>query len=118
VLGRDGEQRPGVADRRLDLQPVAHDPGVLHQADRVALTEPSHGRRVEAPEGVAIALALAEDRHPRQPRLRAVERQLLVPAAVVVDRNAPLLVVIGDHQRILAGPETALQCARHRRRAF
>src|SRR5262249_20325945 len=64
---------------------------------------------LEAVEGAAEVLALAQDGDPRQPGLEAVEHQLLVERAVVVFRHAPLLVVVGDVERIFLGPRTALE---------
>ena len=66
--------------------------------------------RLEAVEGAAEILALAQDRDPRQPGLEAVEHQLLVERAVVVFRHAPFVVVIGDVERVvLARPGAAVQ---------
>ena len=53
------------------------------------------GRRVEARERPPIALALAQDRRPREPRLRALEDEQLEQVALVPDGDAPLLVVVG-----------------------
>ena len=62
--------------------------------------------RIEVVEGAAEIVALAQDRDPREPRLEAVENELLEQRAVVALRHAPLLVVIGDVERILFGPGT------------
>ena len=70
----------GVGDRRLDLGPVADDPGVGEQALDVALAEPGDALDVEAVERVAEVLALAQDREPREPGLERLQGQLLVDA--------------------------------------
>ena len=55
-----------------------------------------HRLDLEAGEGAAEVLALAQDRQPREAGLEALQHQPLVEAAVVGDRPAPLLVVVGD----------------------
>ncbi len=55
------------------------------------------------------ALALAQNRDPGEAGLEAVEDELLEQGAVVPFGRAPLVVVIGDVQRVLARPGAALQ---------
>ena len=62
-----------------------------------------HALRIEVQEGVAVALALAQDRDPGEAGLRALEAQQLEEGALVVQRDAPLLVVVGGVERIAAG---------------
>ena len=90
-----GDGRPRVRDRRLDLAAVADDRGVGEQARDVALAERRDPVGVEALERRPEALALAQDRQPRQARLEALEAEPLVEPALVADRAAPLLVVVG-----------------------
>src|SRR3954464_9035575 len=68
-LALHGEKRLGVADGRVDLQPVAHDAVVLHQLSQRRGREVRYLRRVEASEGAAIGVALAQDRLPAEARL-------------------------------------------------
>ena len=68
------EPRARVRDRRLDLQPVADDPGVAQKLLRI---EPRHPVRLEVLEGPPVALALAQDRRPGEPGLRAFEHEHL-----------------------------------------
>ena len=58
--------------------------------------EPRDPLRVEAGEGAPVALALVQDRRPRQPGLRALEHEHLEEVARVARGDAPLLVVVGD----------------------
>ena len=97
---RDREERHGVADRRVDLGAVPDDPGIGHQPLPVGRVERRDDGRVEAAERGSERLALAQDRRPRQARLERFERQPLEQLGVVVDRPAPLVVVVGDHQRV------------------
>src|SRR5262249_11282810 len=50
--------------------------------------------RVEAVESAPVARPLPEDRDPREPGLRALEAQELEEPPVVVERYAPLAVVV------------------------
>ena len=70
-------------------------------------TEGGDGLRVEAGEGPAVALALAEDGEPAQPGLSALEHQELEEQPVVVHRHAPLLVVVGVEEGLVAHPGAA-----------
>src|SRR3954451_24628929 len=92
----------------MDLEPVANDPGVSHEARDVLGGETRDPGGIESGEGLAVPLTLPQDRRPGEASLRSVQQKLLVPAPIVVDRNAPLLVVVGEHQRVITGPEAAL----------
>src|SRR5665213_3428654 len=65
--------------------------------------------RIEIVEHAAEVVALAQDGDPRQPGLEAVKHQLLVQRPVIPLRHAPFLVVIGDIERVGAGPGAAGQ---------
>jgi hypothetical protein len=79
---------------------VPHDRGVAQQSLDVALPETGNALGVEALESGAKALALAQDRQPRQSRLEALETEPLVESALVRDGAAPLLVVVGVVERV------------------
>ena len=72
-------------------------------------------RRVEPGERVAVAVALVEDRRPAQAGLRAFEDQEFEEHAVVVDRHAPFVVVIGRIARTAVSPRTAGEGSGHGR---
>src|SRR5690606_35420288 len=63
--------------------------------------------RIGLRKRAAEIVALAPDGDPRQPSLEAVEDQLLEQRAVVIFRHAPLLVVVGDIDRVEPGPRAA-----------
>src|SRR4029078_1905502 len=60
----------------------------------VALAEAGDLVEVEAGEGAAERLALAQDREPGEPRLEPLERELLDQPYVVGDGQPPLVVVV------------------------
>src|SRR3954470_3170000 len=90
--------------RAVDLGLVAHDPGIVHQRVNFLLVVACDLFRLEIVEGFAKIVALAQDRDPGQAGLETVEDQLLIERAVVIFRHAPFSVVIGDVERIFAGP--------------
>src|SRR3546814_2635362 len=91
----------------LDLGAVAHNAGILHQ--RVELLRRVAGDLLglEAVEGTAEIVALAQDSDPRQAGLEAVEDQLFEQRAVVAFGHAPFGVVIMHIERIGAAPAAA-----------
>ena len=102
-----GQERAGVVDGRVDLQPIPDDPAVGQQALHLACTVAGHGLRIEAVECAAIALPPTKNRQPAQTRLRALEHQHLEEAPVIVQRHSPLLVVIRDVERVGRAPRAA-----------
>ncbi len=67
----------GVVDHRLDLAAVTDDAGVVEQAGYVTLAEARHDGEIEAGEGAAKGIPLAQDGQPRKTGLEALEAQLL-----------------------------------------
>jgi hypothetical protein len=93
-----------VRDRRFDLAAMTDDPGVLQEPIDVALAEPPHALRIEIGERNAKRLALAQDRQPRESRLKAFETEPLEQAALVRHRSSPLVIVVVVVRRILRRP--------------
>jgi hypothetical protein len=98
------EQRAGVGDRRLDLAAVAHDAGIGQQAPDVRLAPGGDRLGVESLERRSEGLAFAQDGDPGEPRLEAVEDQLLPERPATAFRHAPFGVVVGDVEGIVTAP--------------
>jgi hypothetical protein len=79
---------------------VAHDRRVGEQALNVAVAEGGDPVGIEPFERGAKALALAQDRQPAEPGLETLETQSLVEPALIADGATPLLVVVGDVERV------------------
>ena len=107
------QERAGVVDGGLDLEPIAHNAGVGHETSHVLGAVAGNALGVEGMEGGAKVFPLAQDGQPRQARLEALEHQLLKQRALIGLGYAPFLVVVA---RILgigdADPGTALWLAR------
>src|SRR5262249_41456497 len=106
------EIRARGENRALDLHAIADDARILHQLLDLLRRVARDLLGLEAVEGAAEILALAQDSDPGQSGLEAVEDELLIERAVVVFGHAPFLVVIGDVERVLLGPGTAFEAIR------
>jgi hypothetical protein len=106
-LALQRRHRPRVAEGRLDLPAVPDDAGVAEQPGHVARSHARHGVDLEIPEGAPEVRPLAEDREPGEAGLEALEAELLEEPAIVGDREAPLLVVVGAVERVAAAPAAA-----------
>src|SRR5882762_6921439 len=102
------EERTRVRYRRMHLLAVAHDAGVLEELRDLLAIVAGHALRVEPVEGFEKAGALVQDDAPGEPGLEAIEHELREQTPVVAQRHAPLLVVIGEHQGIVAARPAAL----------
>ena len=107
MLGDEIARALRVIERRLDLAPVTDDVGVCEQTCDIARTHAGDPLDFEAGESRPEALALAQDGEPRQSRLEALEADLLEQAPVIRDRESPLVIVVGDVERIVAAPPAA-----------
>ena len=95
LLGDKLDGALGVVDHGLDLAAVADDRGVIEQAGYVILSEAGHPGVVEAGEGAAKGIPLAQDGQPRKTGLEALEAQLLEQTAILGERETPFRVVVG-----------------------
>ena len=86
---------------------MADDAGVLQQPLDIRFGERGDAVEIEAVEGLAEILALAQDGQPRQAGLETFEADLLEQPDVVGDRAAPLMVVIMAVEFVLARPGAA-----------
>jgi len=84
----------GILDGGLDLQPVADNAWVSKQFFHLAGGEAGDTLGLEALERFQVRGAFAEDRAPAEPCLGAFEDQELEQEPIIINRNAPLLVVI------------------------
>ena len=66
-----------VRDRRVDLEPVAHDAGVGEQPLAVVIAERGDGGDVELRERRPERRPLAQDGQPRQAGLERLQREAL-----------------------------------------
>ena len=103
-LRPERQEGAGVLDRAPDLESVPDDARVGEERADLGGPVAGHLPGGEAVEGAPVPRALAEDRDPGEARLRALEAQELEEPPVVVERHAPLAVVIRAIERIGRAP--------------
>ncbi len=97
----------GIAPRGIEFQAVADDPRIEHQLLDIGV---AHGRdfvHIETEQHLPIVLAFLQDGDPRQTGLEPFEQKQLEQTPPIVQRHAPLLIVIGHVQRIVVAPKAA-----------
>ena len=91
---------------------MADDPGVAEQPLDVALVEVGDPLDRETRKRLPKALPLAQDRQPREARLKALEREQLEQRIVAALLASPLVVVVGAVERIVPAPPAAREPVR------
>jgi len=109
AFGLHGKKRLGIVDRSLYLQPISNNPGILQQALHVFAREPGNNLRVATFECNPKIFSLPENCGPAQSRLHSFQHEEFKNPAVIVQRHAPLFIMVSGHQRIAGGPGTALE---------
>ncbi len=84
----------GVLDHRLDLEPVANDPGIGEKPRLVPRAKARHPVERESAKRGAKGFPLFEHGQPRQARLVDFERQALEESRFIVKRETVFGVVI------------------------
>jgi hypothetical protein len=73
VLRVNLDQRTRVGDRGFDLATMTHNARVAEEPVHIAHAEARDSSGLESRERAPEVLALAQDRDPRQPRLKSFE---------------------------------------------
>lgn len=93
-VGGQRQVGTGVLDGGGDLGAVADDAGIGEQRGDFLVAIAGDQRRFETVEGAPVVFPLLEYRRPRQAGLRAFEDQQFEEGTVVMERDAPFLVVV------------------------
>lgn len=104
VLRGERQERTSVGHDGRELAAMADETRVPHPNLDLCRRKTCDLPGVEAGEDLAVALALAEHRDPRQAGLRPLEGQLLEELPVVVDGHAPLVIMIRDVEGVVPAP--------------
>ena len=100
----DREERVRIPNRRGNLEPVPDDARIAEELRDLAGAIESDFRRVEPVERGPVGLSFPQDRQPGEACLSPFEDEKLEELAIVVLRDAPLLIVIARHERVDGGP--------------
>src|SRR5204863_2440573 len=101
------EEGPGVADRGIHFLAIADDPRILQKLRDLLAIVAGYTLGVEPVERLEETGALVQDDPPGEPGLEAIEHELREQVPVAVERYAPLLVVIREHQRVVTARPAA-----------
>ena len=80
------------------------DAGVSNETRNVCIVECGDTLHVKASKGPPEVLPLAQNREPTQPSLKTFEANLFKQPCVVVHGATPLVIVVGDVQRVVTTP--------------
>src|SRR5687768_7331982 len=105
----NGKEGLRISNSAFDLEAVANNPRVPQQPLHSRRREPRNLRRIEVQERITITLALLQNGLPAEAGLRSFQGQELEQNPVIVDRHAPLGVVIRDAEWTSC-PATAGRC--------
>ena len=108
VLRGERQERTSVGHDGRELAAMADEARVPHPNLDLHRPEARNLPRVEVGEDPSVTLALTEHRDPSQAGLRALEDQLLEQQPVIVDRHAPLVVMIRHVERVIPAPGATL----------
>ena len=92
-----------------NLGAVADDPGVGPASFDIGGRVGRDSLEIEVVKHLAIALAAVQDGAPGEAGLGAFQGEQFEEGEVVVEGDTPLPVMVGLHQRVIAGPGTAGQ---------
>src|SRR5438093_6263271 len=98
----------GILDGGCDLRSVADDAGVGQERSdllRIVLRNPL---RIESIESLSERLAFLQHGEPGETRLCPLEDEKFEQLSVVVFRNAPLGVMVGEERRVTESPFASL----------
>ena len=97
----DSPEYSGIVHGGSDFQFIADDTGILPQRRQLFLVVSADLLHIKIIESLPKRLPLVEDALPGKPRLKALQHQHFKQLMVVVNGDAPLLIVISDVKGIL-----------------
>ncbi len=89
------------------LRPVADNTFIVHQSSEIILGIFGNLFRIKRMKGLLEVFPLVDNRIPTQSGLERIQDQELEKFLIIVQGNAPLGVVIVNHQRIIIHPGAA-----------
>ena len=105
------ERRLGVGDGGFDFEAIADDARIGEKRSDLPPIVAGNLLGIEPIHGLAVVLALLQDGLPAQPRLRPLQNQELEEPPVIVKRDPPFPIVVGESQfglRPRAAPQQRL----------
>ena len=97
----------GIFTCAIHFQPIADDSGIQQQFFQLFIAVTSYLSGVEIVKQLSVVFPLAQDGDPRQSRLGTFQNQELEQGLVVPHRYAPLIIMIGNVERVIPAPGTS-----------
>jgi hypothetical protein len=103
VLAPEAQDDSGIADGRVDLEAIPHDPRVGEESLAVGRTVVGHPLHGEAVVGLEEVIPLLEDGQPGKARLVDLQHESAEEAIIVSDGKPVFQVVVGPVERVVCG---------------
>ena len=94
-------KHPGIDDSRLYFQPIPDDSEVISQGFQLVLSVCTDRIQVKAIEGFPKRLPLVQNTLLGQPSLKTFQHQHLKQLPIIINGNAPFLIMVTDVPFIL-----------------
>jgi len=107
----NGKIGPGIFDDGTNLAFRMDDTVRGHDTGHVAFPKSGNGQRVKPPKCLFQGLPFFEDKIPTQSALQGLKHQEFKKGPIIMERNAPFLIMIGLHQRIDRTPSVTAHVA-------
>lgn len=114
VLVLQGEEGLGVGDGGLDLEVVADDGGVLHEAGDIVGGEGGDGGDIEGGVGEAESHGFFEDSYPGEAGLVDLEDEALEEEVVGGDGETVVVIVVGGVEWVVGVGKAVVAVRVHR----
>src|SRR5262245_56678659 len=96
-----------IAHGRFNLKTISHNSDVVHQTPDIPRSEPGNSGKVPPSKCPLVGFPFSEDGNPAHPRLYSFKCEHAKKLAVIVERNAPLFVMVSLVKGIASGPGTS-----------
>lgn len=97
-----------VVDCRFNLGTIPDNAGVIHETRNVSCGECGNALRIECGKTFFEIVSFVKDGSPRETGLEGFQDKEFKNGSIVMHRNAPLRIVVGEHELVIVGgPGTA-----------
>ena len=101
------KKSPGIRNCGLDFETIPDNPRIVKQRRFFSVVKLCNFHRIKSGKGAAIAFTAKKDSRPGQTRLCPFQDQHFKVAAIIMNRNAPFFIMIGNKVGFRSHPSTA-----------
>jgi hypothetical protein len=104
----DFQERLSILDGSADLEPVANNPRISQQLRNLLFIVLGDFNGIKVVKSQAVVLPFAQDGGPAETSLCTLQDEKFEQEAIIVDGNAPFLIMVSQVERIVCvSPEAA-----------